>query len=79
MKTAVISLPDDVFAAAELLVQRLEIDRSELYATALREYLARRGDDAITTALDRVYAEPENRPDSAAIDAGNRTLQRTEW
>lgn len=78
MKTA-ISIPDDVFAEAETLVQRLGITRSELYVAALREYLARRDQDAVTAALDRVYADVGNRPDPAVVEAGNRTLQRAEW
>jgi metal-responsive CopG/Arc/MetJ family transcriptional regulator len=78
MKTAV-SIPDDVFAEAERLVQRLKISRSELYAAALREYLARRDQDAITAALDRVYADVDDQPDSAVVEAGIRTLQRAEW
>jgi metal-responsive CopG/Arc/MetJ family transcriptional regulator len=36
MKTA-ISIPDDVFAAAERLARRLKKSRSELYSRALRE------------------------------------------
>jgi metal-responsive CopG/Arc/MetJ family transcriptional regulator len=39
MKTA-ISLPNDVFESADELAQRLGISRSELYATAVAEYLA---------------------------------------
>ena len=37
MKTA-ISLPDELFAAAEKLAERLGVSRSQLYATALAEH-----------------------------------------
>ena len=40
MKTA-ISIPDETFEAAETLAGRLGLSRSELYATAVAEYLAR--------------------------------------
>jgi len=40
MKTAV-SLPDDVFAAAEALAEAQQMTRRGLYSAALREYLVR--------------------------------------
>ena len=58
MKTAV-SLPDDVFAEAEMLSRTLGTSRSSLYAAALREYLARHRPDAITAALDALYRAAE--------------------
>ena len=40
MKTA-ISLPDDLFDSADELAQQLGVSRSELYARAVAEYLAK--------------------------------------
>lgn len=78
MKTAV-SIPDDVYGEAEALVRRLWISRSELYATALREYLARHDPDAVTLALNRVYEDVDDEPDPAVLAAGVETLKRVEW
>ena len=56
MKTA-ISVPDDLFQAADALAKELGVSRSKLYATAVSEYLARRRDEHITALLDEVYRE----------------------
>jgi metal-responsive CopG/Arc/MetJ family transcriptional regulator len=78
MKTA-ISIPDDVYAAAERLTRRLGKSRSQLYADAVREYLLRHDPDAITAALDRVYGAADAEIDRAITAAGERLLQRVEW
>jgi metal-responsive CopG/Arc/MetJ family transcriptional regulator len=78
MRTAV-SIPDDVYADVEALVHRLNTSRSELYATALREYLARHDADAVTAALNRVYDTPDTRPDPGVLAAAIQIHQRTEW
>lgn len=57
MKTA-ISLPDKLFQEADEFANRAGLSRSELYATAVAEYLARRNDAVITARLDAVYASP---------------------
>ena len=78
MRTAV-SIPDDVYAEAEELVRRLRISRSELYANAIREYLARHDPDAVTTALNRVHDDTADEPDPALRAAAIETLKRIEW
>lgn len=62
MKTA-ISLPDNLFHAADKLASSLGISRSELYAKALADYLARRSAEQITARLNQVYQAAEGRPD----------------
>ena len=70
MKTA-ISLPDDLFAAAEALAQRLGVSRSRLFATALAEFVAKHQTRKVTERLDAVYsAEP------SALDSDLRRAQR---
>ena len=54
MKTA-ISLPDKLFQEADAFASRTGMSRSELYATAVAEYLARRSDAVVTARLDLVY------------------------
>ena len=44
MKVAV-SLPNEVFAAAERMIKESGRTRSEVYATAVREYVARHAAD----------------------------------
>lgn len=56
MKTA-ISLPDDLFAAAEALAERLGVSRSQLYATALARLVSEQARGTITARLDSVYAD----------------------
>lgn len=53
MKTAV-SLPDDVYPAAERQARRTRKSRSQLYAEALSEYLARHAPDEVTGAMHSV-------------------------
>jgi metal-responsive CopG/Arc/MetJ family transcriptional regulator len=78
MKTA-ISLPDDLFAAADALARELGQSRSHLYAQAVREYLARHSSDSITEALDAVWADVESEDRSFLAVAAHRTLGRTGW
>ena len=54
MKTA-ISIPDETFEAAENLARRIGMSRSELYATAVAEYMARHRAAGVRERLDAVY------------------------
>jgi len=62
MKTA-ISLPDELGHAADLFASHRDMSRSELYAKALSEYLAKhRGDDLtekINAAMARINEKEE--------------------
>jgi predicted transcriptional regulator len=79
MKTAV-SIPDDIFERAEHLARRAKRSRSELYARALNEYVARHTPDRVTEAMDRVLAEiSEPTDDGFSSRAARRTLERSEW
>jgi metal-responsive CopG/Arc/MetJ family transcriptional regulator len=70
MKTA-ISIPDDVFEAAEGLAEELGMSRSELYARAVGEYVARRRAKEVTSKLNEVYSKAE-----ACLDPVLDALQR---
>ncbi len=78
MKTAV-SVPDDVFADAEALAQRLKKSRSQLYSEALREYVARHAPDHVTEALDQISADLPADDHGFATAAGRRSLRRSQW
>ena len=58
MKTA-ISLPDNVFYAAEETAQNLGISRSALYLNALTEYLQKNNRKNITEKLNEVYGNED--------------------
>lgn len=78
MKTA-ISVPDDVFRAAERHARRAGKSRSRLYAEALAEYLSRHAPEEVTEAMDRAI-ERLGQPDEAfASRAARRALERAEW
>lgn len=70
MKTA-ISIPDEVFVAAEDLATRLHMSRSELYANALRAYLGEHRHDGVAEQLDRIYATESSvlEPDLARLQS----------
>lgn len=78
MKTA-ISIPDDIFEQADALARKLNKSRSELYARAVREYVARHSDDSVTAALDAVCADV-GAEDSAFIrESARQAAERIEW
>ncbi len=77
MKTA-ISVPDDLFATAEQLAARIGISRSELYVTALREYVAAHRYDGITERLNAIYEESSSL-DPALIELQVRSLPPEDW
>ena len=68
MKTA-ISLPDPLYRSGDRLAKRLGLSRSELYARALAEFLAKHQDDQITQRLNAVYAVEDGRLDPAFAKA----------
>ena len=79
MKTAV-SLPDELFQAAERHARRSRKTRSRLYADAIAEYLDRHAPDEVTVAMDRVVGRlDETAPDEFASRAAQRTLERSQW
>jgi hypothetical protein len=79
MKTA-ISLPDGVYREAEGYAKRTRKSRSQLYAEALAEYLARHAPDEVTEAMNAVVDElGDAAPDAFVRQAGRRLLRSVEW
>ena len=78
MKTAV-SIPDDIFERAERLALRERRTRSDVYAAALDEYVARHAHDEVTDTMNRVCDEVGDDHDAFLGAAGRRVLDRTEW
>jgi metal-responsive CopG/Arc/MetJ family transcriptional regulator len=79
MKTAV-SIPDDVFAGAESLARRTKRSRSDIYAAAVREYVARHSCEAVTEAMNSVVDQLGDPGGDAFVSrAALTTLERSEW
>ncbi len=78
MKTA-ISIPDPIFEAAEELARRLGMSRSELYATAVSQYLESFQDEAVIQALNELYAETPATVDPVLYQLQLHTLPEEEW
>ena len=78
MKTA-ISIPDSVFEQAEEAAQELKMSRSELYTTALREFLAEKQSAQITERLNQVYEQESSNLDADLMRMQASSLPREEW
>ena len=78
MKTAV-SVPDDLFRLAEAAARRLRVSRSQLYATAISEFLDRERTDTITERLNQVYSRRPAKVDAALERAHLRSLDKDSW
>lgn len=79
MKTA-ISIPDDLFESADNLALRMGLSRSELYRTALAEFLAAHNQALVTEQLDAVYADGAAAPlDSILARMQRASLIRDQW
>jgi metal-responsive CopG/Arc/MetJ family transcriptional regulator len=78
MKTA-ISIPDDVFESADELAEELGMSRSELYSTAVAEYLAKYRAQDVTAKLNEIYAkEPSGLPPEIR-KAQARSIGKSDW
>ncbi|HSF39075.1 MAG TPA: hypothetical protein VLT87_04725 [Thermoanaerobaculia bacterium] len=78
MKTAV-SVPDQLFDAADRFARRLGLSRSELYSKALQEYLGSHREEGITEALDRIYEKEDSSLDPVLASIQAFSLPKGEW
>jgi predicted transcriptional regulator len=78
MKTAV-SMPDDLFRRAEAAARRLRVSRSELYATAIAEFLKCQQGNAITERLNDVYSRIPAKVESGLHRAQLKSLEKDAW
>lgn len=79
MKTA-ISLPDRVYRDAERHAKRTRKSRSQLYAEALSEYLARHAPDEVTEDMNAVIEQlGDTGRDRFVSAAARRVLVGVEW
>lgn len=78
MKTA-ISVPDEVFEAAEKAAKKLGVSRSEFYANAVRDFIERYGSEGITETLNSVYAAEESNLDKSLAAMQWSSTPKEEW
>jgi len=78
MKTAV-SVPDDLFRLAEATARRLRVSRSQLYATAISEFLNRQQGNAVTERLNEVYSRRPAKVDAALHRAQLKPPDKDSW
>jgi metal-responsive CopG/Arc/MetJ family transcriptional regulator len=78
MKTA-ISLPDRVFRDAERHARRTGKSRSQLYADAVAEYLARHGSDSVTEMMNEACAKAGPEEGHFTQAAARRLLRKEKW
>ena len=78
MKTAV-SVPDDLFRQADAVARRLRVSRSQLYATAISEFLKQQPGNTITERLNDVYSRHPAKVDSGLHNAQLKSLGKDAW
>jgi len=78
VKTAV-SISEQIFLQAEETAKRLGINRSQLFSTALAEYLERHKQDKITERLNEVYGSEVSELDAELAKMQFSSLCAEDW
>jgi metal-responsive CopG/Arc/MetJ family transcriptional regulator len=78
MKRA-ISIPEQLFEAAEQFARGRGMSRSELYATALRHYLGEHRGEMVTEQLDEIYGAESSGLDREIAHLQARSLPEDDW
>lgn len=78
MKTA-ISVPDDVFSAAESFAHECRLSRSALFTRAVEEYLSHHRREGVTERLNRVYEREESHLDAVILTMQTATISKEKW
>jgi metal-responsive CopG/Arc/MetJ family transcriptional regulator len=78
MKTA-ISIPDDLFAAAEAASRRLGLSRSQLFRKAIAAYLEAHGTEGVTEKLNEIYTDDVVTLDPVLERLQFSVLDRESW
>jgi len=78
MKTA-ISIPNEVFDAAEKTAKRLGVSRSELYSNAVKDYIESHVSENITSTLDALYSRENSSLDANLQSMMVSSLEKEDW
>ena len=78
MKTA-ISIPIDIFKAAESFAQQSHLTRSALFTRAVVEFLSRRRNDGVTERLNRLYGKEEAHLDPILSKMQTSVIAKEKW
>jgi hypothetical protein len=78
MKTA-ISIPDKLFRSADSFAKRLGLSRSQLYSTAISEYLSKHQSQQVTERLNSIYAEEDSSLPSSLIRMQAKSWPQEKW
>ena len=76
---ATVSIPDELFHLAESTAKKLSLSRSQLYATAIAEFLQRAQSDAVTARIDEIYSKRRTGLDPALRRAQARSITDGSW
>jgi len=72
-------MPDNLFRQAEAAARRLRVSRSQLYATAIAEFLDRRQTNTVTDRLNELYSRQPAKVDAALRRAQIKSLDKDSW
>ena len=78
MKTA-ISIPNDIFDAAEKTAKRLGVSRSELYSNAVKDYIDSHIAEHITDTLNEIYAKESSSLDPNISKMMVSSIDKEDW
>jgi metal-responsive CopG/Arc/MetJ family transcriptional regulator len=78
VKTA-ISVPDEVFEAADRTAKKLGVSRSELYSTAIHEYIERHKIEDVTSRLNDLYASDSSELDECLGQMQSQSVKKEDW
>ncbi len=78
MKTA-ISIPDNVFQAAERYAKNHGVSRSKLYSKALAQFLKKNSEEEITKKLNEIYSDQPSTLNEAVVTLQFCSLEKEEW
>jgi metal-responsive CopG/Arc/MetJ family transcriptional regulator len=76
MKTA-ISIPDKIFKEVEKIAKENHYSRSEVFVTAIREYLEKRKSKKLLDALNETYSAAESTEEYTVREKGKKRYGKT--
>lgn len=78
MKVAV-SVPDNIFEAAERLAKQRRVPRSQIFSEALAAYIESHGSEAVTSKLNEVYGKQSVLVDPGLAQAQLDSISNEAW